>query len=67
MATNKKAIKAPAMPPPSAEDLRYRAQEDLRTLDRADQIRRDRERMGGVKAEAKRMVKAVLPTKRRTK
>lgn len=41
----------------AAERRRYRAEEDLRTVTRAEEIRRDRERMSDVRKLAQEQVK----------
>lgn len=48
---------------PSAEDkareMRYRAEDDLRTLQRAEEVRKDRGRLGMAQRVAKEQVKAL--------
>lgn len=57
---NKKSAPAPAMGTPSkdyaAEDAKWRAEEDMRTLSRAEEIRADKARMKCVSDHAKKQV-----------
>ncbi len=59
MARSKKTNEVAAPSPVSdIERNRYRAEDDFRTLKRAEEIRADRERFGMAKQEAKRELKA---------
>ena len=62
-------INAPAYPKmteaDSERERRYRAEDDIRTLKRAEEIRRDRERMSAVKQEIKSAARVVEKPKPR--
>lgn len=47
------------MPRVSADEKRYMAQNDLRTLIQADEIKKDRTRMSAVKTELKRQASEI--------
>lgn len=55
----KRAVKAKAVPAPKApkrEEDRWRAEDDARTLMRAEEIKRDRARMAKARAVAKKQI-----------
>jgi hypothetical protein len=66
MAARKKAVRkkaatrnAVAQPRMTAEDRKWRAQDDLRTLAQAEQVRKDPTRMGAARKEAAAQAKAL--------
>lgn len=61
MPAGKKSIKAvkravKVIPTPSSDDAKWRAEDDARTLMRAEEIKRDRKRFGAAKGIAKKQI-----------
>lgn len=59
MATKKGAVAAVKQPRLSAEDKKWRAQDDLRVMQRAQEVANDPKRMQAAQKEAQEQVKAL--------